>query len=752
MDTVEVHLITSISNASTSFFAALGSLRDLEHEAAESVARIQKLRADLARLDQDMAMGGLEVANLRTRHENVRKLAKAVEQVARVVEEAKQCEDLVDRGEFDTASHAMLKLEKLIAGEAEPGAKQLIDLRSLKAFQGLSDALDNLRLRISKGFETRFLEALMLDLRQHVERVPHTSTLQRWANTFQRARGEARIPTAAPAYMETNHELRKDLLASLHGLSASGQTARATTAFRDGVMKEMKALIRKHLPSSSDDDVESVTSVSTRGGKQLSQQDKSAILARNLRALDEEAAEEMFVHMYTGISEVLRRLSVQIKVLLDVTSTVDAPTRASSRGAQGLEGQRGRAQSLQEEVTQALDLSSLLGQAVEIAQTQIARVLKVRTEQSVRMALDRFIRYFTLNRLFADECEAVSGHSGTALKNIVAGHLTAFIQNRSETTNQRIAQTLDSDQWEAKDFTEEHQEVLARLLQGMTSDPVLWLRGTRVWEDARSSHNNGGGGTNGLVDEGKMKANGGTAAHNKSQPRPAYIDDTRYILVASVLSLLGPIEESLSLIASVPSIGALTVSSMADFLRTFNSRTSQLVLGAGATRIAGLKNITTKHLALASQALSFVIALTPYVREAVRRHIGTGAGKAETLGEFDKVKRVYQDHQMGIHDKLVEIMTTRATAHVTAMKKIDFDAKSPSDAASPYMETLTKETATLYRVLSRHLSEPDVNSIVAQIFNGYKSTWTKAFSDTVVKTPGGKERYVNSVQTHEDSA
>ncbi|TKA52754.1 hypothetical protein B0A55_12131, partial [Friedmanniomyces simplex] len=41
MDTIEVHLINSISTASTGFFAALGSLKELQTEAEESVAKIQ---------------------------------------------------------------------------------------------------------------------------------------------------------------------------------------------------------------------------------------------------------------------------------------------------------------------------------------------------------------------------------------------------------------------------------------------------------------------------------------------------------------------------------------------------------------------------------------------------------------------------------------------------------------------------------------------------------------------------------------
>jgi vacuolar protein sorting-associated protein 54 len=78
------------------------------------------------------------------------------------------------------------------------------------------------------------------------------------------------------------------------------------------------------------------------------------------------------------------------------------------------------------------------------------------------------------------------------------------------------------------------------------------------------------------------------------------------------------------------------------------------VLGAGAMRSAGLKNITAKHLgkygwvferedwidhaALASQSLSVIVALIPYIREFIRRHLN--AKQAVMLTEFDKLKRV----------------------------------------------------------------------------------------------------------------
>jgi len=517
-------------------------------------------------------------------------------------------------------------------------------------------------------------------------------------------------------------------------------------------MKEMKGLIRKHLPSSSDDDTESTASASTRAGKQLNQQEKSAILARNLRAIDDDDAEALLLNIYTGVSEALRRLSVQVKVLLDVSSSFSGPSsRAASPEPSGsprsprmpaTDGQLRPPRSptmpsarLQDELVQALDMSSLLGQAVDVAQTQASRVLKVRAEQTHHQPLERFLRYFTINRLFADECEAISGRSGQVLKNIVNTQLNAFVQSHGDTETQNIAQQLDADQWDAKDFQDKDSAVLSRIVNGMNADSAVWTKGTRVWEESSDKAINGKPITNGTSD--------GAAPAGKAQVKAAYIDETRYILVQSAINLLPIVDSFMALIASIPSIAPIAIPALVEVLRTFNSRSSQLILGAGATRIAGLKNITTKHLALASQALSFIIALIPYMRESAKRHTGA---RVEALGEFDKVKRLYQDHQMGIHDKLVEIMTARAAAHIKDMRRIDFDTLK-GDEPNRYAETLTKETGTLHRVLSRHLTEPDVHSIMSQISRSYKEQWSKAFSEVRVETTDGKERSVQSISS-----
>ncbi|KAF4544121.1 Vps54-like protein [Lasiodiplodia theobromae] len=666
MDTVEIHLISSISTASTSFFAALGSLRELQSQAADSVARIQSLREDLNRLDRDMAIGGLKIVGMKRRRENLRKLSEAVDQLRAVVDGVAHCEDLIEDGKLEDALDRLDMLELLVSGELMlTGSddqewlptylpRDLIDLRGLNALDGFSDGMMQLRARVGKGFESRFLEALMGDLRRHIKGVPSQDTLQRWASASLRTRGDSRPPTALPAYHKMEEGFRSNMLAILNGLS-----------------------------SSTDDDAESTISSSTRASSRTSQQEKSSILARNLRSLDWEDAEQLFVNIYTNVA-----------ISPGIRSPPKSPNIANMDGylSRPISDVPAQNSHLQEELMQSLDMSSLLGQSVDAAQSQITKILKVRGEQSVRLPLQRFLRYFLINRL----------------------QIKQFVTTMGQSENQTLRQTMDADKWEAKDFGDHETEVLTRILEAMHTDPPEWTKSKMIWESVPTTPANETHGTNG-------ETNGTAKARN------AVINEEKYVLVNCAMFALDGIDRFENLIAVIPSITSEVAVTLVDYLRTFQSRTCQLILGAGAKESAGLKSITTKHLALASQALNFIIALIPYLH---------------------KMRRLYQDQQTNIHDKLIEIMTQRLHIHVNAMKKLDFDAVADQQV-SQHMETLTRETNTFHRTLSRHLPEPSVRSIITPVFASYREQWGKAFRETLVRTGAGKARLLRDAELFE---
>jgi vacuolar protein sorting-associated protein 54 len=488
-------------------------------------------------------------------------------------------------------------------------------------------------------------------------------------------------------------------------------------------------------------------SASTVGGRQRTQQEKSSILARNLRALDPEDAEELLKKTYIGVGESLRRLGTQVKVLLDVTSTLGespmagmkSPPRSPNVGVLNVRNKqdslRTSSVQIQEEMHQTLDLSNLLGQAVDIAQEKIVKVLRVRAEQSTHLSVENFLRYFTLNLLFANECEAISGRSGTALQNVVNGHIREFTQQHSESSRQALATGMESDPWNARDFADPDKEILTRILSASTEDAATWSSGRKIWLPPSSDSSS-------TSTPPAAQINGTTASTTSARAttRPAMIESESFLLPLSAVLCLHGLDSFLHLNTGIPSMTNDIATSILSYLTLFNSRCTQLILGAGATRSAGLKNITTKHLALAAQALSFISSLIPHIREFIRRHSSTGPALSSLMGEFDKVRRAYLEHQQSIYDKLVDIMAGRAAAHAKAMKLINWETSGP--AVNPYMETLTKETSTLHRVLSKHLPDMTVQMIMEPVFKSYKEQWGKTFGDVVLGSEAAHARFV----------
>ena len=157
---------------------------------------------------------------------------------------------------------------------------------------------------------------------------------------------------------------------------------------------------------------------------------------------------------------------------------------------------------------------------------------------------------------------------------------------------------------------------------------------------------------------------------------------------------------------------------------------------------AGLKNINTKHLAIASQTLSFIIATVPYIRECARRRASTPAPGAKPVAtEFDNTKRLLQDQQVSIHDKLTDILSGRATVHMRALKKVEWDNEAEiKKDVSAAMESLTKDTVTMHKVINKYLNEMQVRMIMGPVFESYREQVGKVIKEAAVKTPGGKAR------------
>jgi len=168
-----------------------------------------------------------------------------------------------------------------------------------------------------------------------------------------------------------------------------------------------------------------------------------------------------------------------------------------------------------------------------------------------------------------------------------------------------------------------------------------------------------------------------------------------------------------------------------------------MILGAGAMHSAGLKNITARHIALAAQSLSVIVALIPYIKEFVRNNPSTKL--SNLVLEFDKVTRDLLNHQDELYFKLVSIMSERADFHVKNLHSIKWD-ELESNKVCPFMETIIKEIRTLHKVLQRYLPSADVNNLMAKIAKMYCIKIEEKLLTLQIHSNTGKQRLLFNIK------
>merc|ERR1719420_1881113 len=136
------------------------------------------------------------------------------------------------------------------------------------------------------------------------------------------------------------------------------------------------------------------------------------------------------------------------------------------------------------------------------------------------------------------------------------------------------------------------------------------------------------------------------------------IDGEKHIFVDSVISLLANISDYCFLSDHLPKTKLDIGIKITELLKLFNSRTCQLVLGAGAVSIAGLKTITIRNLGVTLRSLNLVSKMLPFVRQHLINHGKdlTEKQRSTLFKHFDNANKDYSEHQGEIERKMIQIV------------------------------------------------------------------------------------------------
>ncbi|XP_043695603.1 vacuolar protein sorting-associated protein 54, chloroplastic [Telopea speciosissima] len=429
--------------------------------------------------------------------------------------------------------------------------------------------------------------------------------------------------------------------------------------------------------------------------------------------------------------------------------------------------------------------------ACDAAHGRWAKLLGVRALLHPKLRLLEFLSIYNITQDFISATEKIGGRLGYSIRGTLQSQSKAFVDFQHDSRMAKIKAVLDQETWVAVDVPDEFQAIVDSLLcsesliNGSQLDTPGNMAASYIEQISKISGpllvDGGGSYTQQHVeqpdsvetsvdDSGQIKSTSLAGGHQGSRTdvsvlstrnedgnmkeQGKYTSQTLvykglgYHMVNCGLILLKMLSEYIDMNNCLPALSPEVVHRVVELLKFFNTRTCQLVLGAGAMQVSGLKSITSKHLALASQVISFTCAIIPEIRRVLFLKIPESR-KALLLSEIDRVAKDYKVHRDEIHTKLVQIMRERLLVHLRDLRRIVESWNRPEDndvQPSQFAKSLTKEVGFLQRVLSRTLHEADVQAIFRQVVQIFHYQISEAFSQLEITTPQAKKRLLRDIQ------
>lgn len=724
LDVVEVQLIHEISKSLDSFFSTLGDIHEVQDLSKKCLERFNAIMLKLDALEALLAQRGTDILNKVRDKKNVELLETALLQIQYVVSIFDLAKKSFSNGKHNKCLNEIVIVQNLMLGEPPdltpdedsfglyPALEgPLSDISLVPALRVLREDLENLKEECSRGYIDDFVELLLDDLRDHCTSVPTTDTLNRIYTSIDNAR-KYNAANVNKTYQYVSDEKKDRLKGFIANLAKSGHLSTAYHKYQDSVITQIKDIIKVHLPSNSQGlalvDMSNAPSRSSSVPPEGAPGNPGSSLSANIRALSPKEYEDMMVAIFANLSECLRRLTAQQKVLLDLALTVLPPTS--------------------EVDVMSLDISLAINKAIEMTQVRLMKVVNVRLEQIADLTVPFYFRLYAISSAYLQECEFINpGYmatgAGRSLNDWIKNHVGYFIHRFQLNAMKRVASDCDKEVWEQvsqNDVLEETQQILDEILgysEYIESNGTSGFNG-EPWLDILDFYES----------ETKPKRPPPVSRHSSEPSGRLIVGSERFVVPSLIIKVIKQTRDYLKISKLFSNHNSIICANVLNFFKLLNSKASQAILNAGATRTAGLRNITTKHLALCIQLVEFNIAFLSNVQHVFKNLPPNPSAQPNDDLTFSRITSNYKDHENALFSKLVSIMYDRTVNHCNTIVAIDWSEpiKHP-DQCHPYMATLVKETTIVTKVLSRYLPEIVSSLILLQIFDNYKKLFVECF-------------------------
>ncbi|XP_053140347.1 vacuolar protein sorting-associated protein 54 [Hemicordylus capensis] len=729
LDIVEVNIAHQISLRSEAFFHAMTSQHELQDYLRKTSQAVKMLRDKIGQFDKVMCEGSLKVLRLSLTRNNCIRAYNKLKLMATVHQTQPTVQLLLSTSEFVGALDLISTTQEVLQQE----------LQGIHSFRHLGSQLCELEKLIDKMMIAEFSTYVRNDLTRSLEEECHVLEEERLISlvfgllkqrklNFFEIYGDEIIITAknivkqcvvntVSQIEEIDTEVVVKLADQMRMMNFPQWFDLLKNVFSNFIifLKRIKAtlnVIRRVVLVVLDKTVKSkelgATSAQKNSAKDSTIDTEVAYLTHEGMFIS-DAFNEGDLPFSAGDSVSQRNLSPDSEPSSsDSVSEPECTTDSSSSKEQtsssttpgGIEMMIGEDMKLSELELGRLanKIQDLLYSASDICHDRSVKFLMARAKDGFLEKLNstEFVALSRLMETFILDTEQICGRKSMSLRGALQSQANRFVNRFHEERKTKLSLLLDNERWKQADVPAEFQDLVDSISNGKIALPE--------------------------------KKPG--APEERKPTDFLLVDGQKYAVVGTVLLLIRIILEYCQCVDNIPSIATDMLTRLSDLLKYFNSRSCQLVLGAGALQVVGLKTITTKNLALSSRCLQLIVHYIPVIRAHFEARLQSK--QFSMLRHFDHITKDYHEHIAEISAKLVAIMDSLFDK---LLSKYEVKAPVPSTC----FRNICKQMAKMHEAIYDLLPEEQTQMLFLRINASYKLHLKRQLAHLNVINDGGPQ-------------
>ncbi|TMW63355.1 hypothetical protein Poli38472_002296 [Pythium oligandrum] len=713
LDRVEFTLLRQVSSRSDRFFEASANQEVMKQSITVACDQVATLRKTMDRLRNGLADKSLDIVSLHRRQKRIAELHEVVTMIEGVKNAESAVEALVQCEEYTSALDLIENAQTTLREH----------LKGIHGLSALSDKLQGYRGLIASQISQRFISIVTSPdwMFEDDEEAPPTTTKRPHQRKYSTG------SDVSVSDKEVSTAEMKRLVEVLFRLDALTDVV---GKYRDQLTEEIKVVVKTVVTET----IAMSDSSKSNGADGSSADSKVSI---QLRALSSDEFLQCVKMIFEHLLMILERAVVVQNVLTramqkkiddataeehqaakeqQASTEVTSPTGETWTPTESITAENEmlgdwKKKSRCNKVIQEID--DVLRKTCEFSQRSVSNLFAVRKEVQAVYTMPQLRLLYDTTMEFVVNIEKLTTKTDYTLRGSLFSQLKLFLEKYHQTQMAKLVSTLDHELWKNTEISVARHKALEDLSSG---------RGVSMM----------------LSDD--REVSGETASPLKA----VSVCGKTFRIVWSVLLMLEIVMNYMSCAANFPVLATDVLQRSIEIFRLFNSRTTQLVLGAGAMQIARLKSISARHLALASQSLELTMTVIPHIKAALAAHF-TDRQKL-LLDEFDRVLRDYAEHNEKIFSKFTNIVEDQIMKRFleNVHANVDYDAANLSVPTNP-MKGIKDSTLKLHAVLSPVLSPPQMKDVMTRVFDMFTQKLPECFKQVKPKSAAGKKRVVEDI-------